>query len=190
MNYIINFDNFELISESLKYHIDNSLGLLESVYRIESEAWLRLVSEARVLYFENKIQLSEDDVWLVNTLVGGKGIFEGEEVLLDVPFEVVEDRTINEAEYRGRKVNLNKPFRTPGGPKKFAVYTKNAKGNVVKVTFGDPSLKVKNYDPKRAKSFRARHHCENPGPKWKPRWWSCNVSRYRKALGLKSSRSW
>jgi hypothetical protein len=68
---------------------------------------------------------------------------------------------------------LNKPFRTPGGPKKFSVYVKNDKGNVVKVNFGDPNMKIKRGSPARRKSFRARHHCESPGPKWKARYWSC-----------------
>ena len=82
---------------------------------------------------------------------------------------------INEAEYRGRKVTLGKPFLTPGGPKKRSVYVKNAKGNVVKVNFGDPNMKIKKSNPKRRKSFRARHHCENPGPRWKARYWSCKA---------------
>ena len=73
----------------------------------------------------------------------------------------------------GKKVKLNKPFRTPDGPKKFSVYVKNEKGNVVKVNFGDPNMEIKRDDPKRRKSFRARHNCSNPGPKWKARYWSC-----------------
>ena len=68
---------------------------------------------------------------------------------------------------------LNKPFLTPGGPKKRAVYVKNEKGNVVKVTFGDPNMRIKKNDPARRKSFRARHNCDNPGPKTKARYWSC-----------------
>jgi hypothetical protein len=68
---------------------------------------------------------------------------------------------------------LNKPFRTPGGPKKFSVYVKNDKGNVVKVNFGDPNMSIKRDDPERRKSFRARHNCDNPGPKWKAKYWSC-----------------
>ena len=63
------------------------------------------------------------------------------------------------AEYQGRKVTLNKPFRTPGGPKKFAVYTKNDKGKVVIVRFGDPNLRIKKNIPERRKSFRARMKC-------------------------------
>lgn len=76
-------------------------------------------------------------------------------------------------EYQGRKVTLNKPFRTPGGPKKFAVYVKNESGNVVIVRFGDPNMKIKKNIPERRKSFRARHNCDNPGPKWKARYWAC-----------------
>lgn len=68
---------------------------------------------------------------------------------------------------------LNKPFRTPGGPKKFSVYVKNDKGNIVKVNFGDPHLSIKRDQPNRRKNYRARHHCETPGPKWKANYWSC-----------------
>lgn len=79
------------------------------------------------------------------------------------------------AEYQGRKVKLGKPFRTPKGPKKFSVYVKNDKGNVVKVNFGDPNMKIKKNIPERRKSFRARHNCDNPGPRWKARYWSCKA---------------
>ena len=84
-----------------------------------------------------------------------------------------EQEGIQEAEYQGRKVTLNNPMRTPKGPRKFAVYVKNEKGNVVKVTFGDPGMEIKRDDPGRRASFRARHNCDNPGPKTKARYWSC-----------------
>ena len=84
-----------------------------------------------------------------------------------------EQEGIQEAEYQGRKVTLNNPMRTPKGPRKFAVYVKNEKGNVVKVTFGDPNMEIKRDDPGRRASFRARHNCDNPGPKTKARYWSC-----------------
>lgn len=77
------------------------------------------------------------------------------------------------SEYQGRKVTLNKPFRTSNGPKKFAVYVKNESGNVVIVRFGDPNMTIKKSNPERRKSFRARHNCDNPGPKWKARYWAC-----------------
>ena len=75
------------------------------------------------------------------------------------------------------KKTLNKPFRTPKGPKKFSVYVKNEKGNVVKVNFGDPNMEIKRDDPNRRKNFRARHNCDNPGPKTKARYWSCRQWR-------------
>jgi hypothetical protein len=77
------------------------------------------------------------------------------------------------AKYKDKDVTLNKPFRTPDGPKKFSVYVKNDKGNVVKVNFGDPNMEIKRDNAERRKSFRARHNCDNPGPKWKARYWSC-----------------
>lgn len=82
---------------------------------------------------------------------------------------------ISEAEYRGRTVTLNKPFYTPGGPRKRAVYVKNAKGNVIKLGFGEPGMKIKKNIPGRRKSFRARHNCDNPGPRYKARYWSCKA---------------
>ena len=85
------------------------------------------------------------------------------------------DHTVTAAK-KPENVRLNKPFRTPGGPKKFAVYVKNKKGNVVKVTFGDPGLSIKRDDPKRRKNFRARHNCDTD-PRAKDRttakYWSC-----------------
>jgi hypothetical protein len=79
---------------------------------------------------------------------------------------------LEEAEYRGHKVQLGKP--TKGDVKKFKVYVKDPKtGNVKKVNFGDPNMRIKKSNPKRRKSFRARHHCENPGPRTKARYWSC-----------------
>lgn len=75
------------------------------------------------------------------------------------------------------KKTLNKPFRLPSGSKKkFGVYVKNPKGNVVMVKFGDPNMEIKRDDPGHRKNFRARHHCDtNPGPKWKARYWSCRM---------------
>lgn len=92
--------------------------------------------------------------------------------------EPYEDETESmAAEYQGRKVKLNKPFRTTNGPKKFAVYTKNESGKVVIVRFGDPNMTIKKNNPERRKSFRARHGCDkNPGPKWKAKYWSCQWS--------------
>lgn len=81
-----------------------------------------------------------------------------------------------EAEYRGKKVKLNKPVRSSGGPKKFHVYVRDPKTkNIKKVNFGDPKMKIKKSIPARRRSFRARHNCDNPGPKTKARYWSCRA---------------
>ena len=79
------------------------------------------------------------------------------------------------AEYQGRKVELNKPRRLSGDKKKFGVYVKNEKGNVVQVKFGDPNMDIKRDDPDKRRQFRARHNCDNPGPKHKARYWSCKM---------------
>ena len=92
-------------------------------------------------------------------------------------------KLVKASEYQGKKVTLNKPFRTPKGPKKFSVYVKNDKGNVVKVNFGDPNMEIKRDDPDRRKSFRARHKCDtNPGPKWKAKYWSCKFWESKKSV--------
>jgi hypothetical protein len=78
---------------------------------------------------------------------------------------------LNEAEYQGRNVKLGKPMQ--GDVKKFKVYVKNDAGNVVKVNFGQKGMSIKKNKPERRKSFRARHNCANPGPRDKPRYWSC-----------------
>jgi 8-oxo-dGTP diphosphatase len=78
---------------------------------------------------------------------------------------------------------LNKPFRLSGDRKKFGVYVKNDKGNVVLVKFGDPNMEIKRDDPERRKNFRARHNCDNPGPKWKARYWSCRMWEKKKSVG-------
>jgi len=87
--------------------------------------------------------------------------------------EYIDEQSWAAEKNKGKK--LNKPFRTPGGPKKFSVYVKNEKGNVVKVNFGDPNMEIKRDDPGRRKNFRARHNCANPGPKTKARYWSCKM---------------
>lgn len=177
------------ISDGLKYHLENKINLNENIFRIYSDSFFDLINEVRELYYEGLIELSGEDKWLVESDLGKKvTLSNGEVVYLDAPYEI--DDRLTEAEHRGKKVRLNSPFRTPGGPKKFAVYVKTPRGTVKKVTFGDPNLRIKNANKGRAKSFRARHNCDQKKDKTTAGYWSCNVSRYRKKLGLKSSRSW
>ncbi len=177
------------VSEELKYHLENKLTLNENVFRIYSESYFNLINEVRNLHRLGFIKLNENDKWIVNSDLGKSVLLEsGKRIWLDAPFETPQQ--INEAEHRGKKVRLGSPFRTPGGPKKFAVYVKTPGGGVKKVTFGDPNLRVKNANKARAKSFRARHKCDQKKDRTTAGYWSCNVGRYAKKLGLKSSRNW
>lgn len=129
-----------------------------------------------------------EDLLIETTVIGfleDGPIVQGDDVFLSyIETESLEHQIIEstisaegilEAEYQGRKVPLGKPFLTPDGPKKRSVYVRNQKGNVVKVNFGDKTLRIKKSNPKRRKSFRARHHCKTPGPRHKARYWSCRA---------------
>jgi hypothetical protein len=114
---------------------------------------------------------------LVETDLGRFGYYQNELVPLDLPME------LNEAEYRGKKVTLNKPKR--GGSKAYYVYVKNPKtGKVKKVAFGSSGLRAKINNRGAVKSFVARHRCKEKNDKTKPGYWSCRLPRYAKSLGL------
>ena len=181
------------LSEALQYHIDNGLTLTNNVFRVYSESYFDLVNEVRELYKEGKIGLNEDDRLMIESDLGIKVKIGKQYVYLDAPYiseTETEEDILAEAKHHGKNVDLGSPFRTPGGPKKFAVYVKSKTGGVKKVTFGDPKLKVKNANKKAAKSFRARHKCDQKKDRTTAGYWSCNVGRYAKQLGLSSSNSW
>jgi hypothetical protein len=181
------------VSDALKYHIDNGLTLTDNIFRVYSESYFDLVNEVRELFNEGKIDLNEEDTLMVESDLGIKVKIGKEYVYLDAPYiyetETEEDILV-EAKAHGKNVKLGSPFRTPGGPKKFAVYVKSKTGGVKKVTFGDPNLKVRNANKKAAKSFRARHKCSQKKDRTTAGYWSCHVGRYAKQLGLSSSNSW
>ena len=175
-------------SSNLRYHLNKNLPLHKNIFRYGSDAQLQLFKEARDLYNKGLLYLNSHDRWLVeNTSIGEYGEFEGKLVSLDVPFI---EEMLNEAEYKGKDVQLNKPKR--GGSKKFYVYVKNPKtGKVKKVSFGaaggGQNLAVKIRDPKARKAFAARQNCARKKDKTTPGYWACNLPRYAKSLGLKSS---
>ena len=149
----------ETINEALEYHREKKVPLSESIFRMYSESYFATLREARRLYNEGKLgELSYVDQELLETDIGTFGECEGIRVPLDCPIMV----EMNEAEYQGRKVDLNKPKR--GGSKKFYVYVMNPKTKKVKrVEFGAKSgggkLAVKLKDPKARKAFSDRHNC-------------------------------
>lgn len=181
------------ISEALQYHIENNMSLTNNVFRVYSEGYFNLVNEVRDLYNEDKIDLNDEDKLMVESDLGKKVKIGKQYIYLDAPYVYeteTEEDILAEAKHRGKNVKLGKPFRTPGGPKKFAVYVKSKSGGVKKVTFGDPGLKVKNSNKKAAKSFRARHKCSEKKDRTTAGYWSCSIGRYAKQLGLSSSNSW
>lgn len=179
------------LSEALKYHVDNELTLTNNIFRAYSESYFDLVNEVRRLWEAGKIDLNEEDTLMVESDLGKKVMIKGQLIYLDAPFvNEDEEEVLEEAKHRGKNVKLNKPFRTSGGPKKFAVYVKSKSGGIKKVSFGDPNLRVRNKNKGAAKSFRARHKCDQKKDRTTAGYWSCNVGRYAKQLGLSSSNSW
>lgn len=170
------------VSDSLKYHIDNNLELCENVFRPYSEAFFKLIIEAKDLYFNNMLEVTDDDADLLESDIGETANYEGETVYLDLPF--IDDEEILEADYHGKKVTTGRPFRTPGEKKKFAVYVKTSSGRVKKVRFGDPNMKIRASNPVRRKSFAARHKCSQKKDRTTPGYWSCRSHRM-KSLGTK-----
>ena len=163
-------------NEAVNYHLDKKIPLNECIFRHGSEGHLKFINDARDFVNETKLYVNHDERELLRTDLGSYGVYEGEQVPLDLPM-------INEAEYRGKKVTLNKPKR--GGSKAYYVYVKDPKsGNVKKVSFGSSGLRAKINNRGAVKSFVARHKCKQKNDKTKPGYWSCRLPRYAKSLGL------
>ena len=172
-----------VVSDNLKYHLEKQISLSENIFRTYSDSYFELLEEVRTLYINNQIELCDPDAELVESDLGKKELFEGREVYLDAPIEIEED-LLMELKHRGRTVHLNRPFRTPGGPKKYAVYVKSKSGKVKKVTFGDPNMRSRAGNKARRKSFAARHRCAQKKDRTTAGYWSCRSHRMR-SLGNK-----
>jgi hypothetical protein len=176
---LLNENITKLVSDGMKYHIQNKIPLSENIFRWGSVEFFKLYNEARKLYNNGLLkEVNETDVWFLKTDLGKVGIYEGSQVLLDFPM------VIKEAEYKGRDVELNKPSRS-SGPKKYQVYVKNDSGNVIKVNFGDAKggLSAKINDPDARRAFADRHDCKSKKDRSKAGYWSCNLPKFWKALG-------
>jgi hypothetical protein len=186
MKYLKKFNEDE-VSEHLQYHVNNDMSITENIFRYGSESYFNLLKESRELYDKGLIELSGHDRELFESSDIGKfEMFEGELVPLDLPLEIMYE--INEAEYKGREVELNHPTRS-SGPKKYKVFVKNPKtGNVKVVNFGDVSggLSAKVSDPKARKSFAARHKCHLKKDKTKPGYWACRLNKFGHLFGGKT----
>ena len=178
----------EILSEGLKYHLDNARPLTEHVYRAGSDSYFNLWAEARALYSRNIIEVQGDDLEvLTETDLGHFGILEdGTQVPLDFPIE------LNESEYNllveEATKKIGKPMRSSSGGKAYKVYVRDPKTKKIKtVRFGSGGLKAKINNPKARQAFAARHKCSTKTDRTKASYWSCRLPRYAKLLGLKSN---
>ena len=175
----------EILSEGLKYHIDNNKPLTEHIYRAGSQNYFDLWSEARALYSRGIIDIkNQDDLEiLTETQLGEFGMYEGKKVPLDFIMEEVE---LEEADKKKKTPPIGKPKR--GGSKKFYVYVRKPGGGIKKVSFGDTTgLSAKINNPEARRAFAKRHDCANKKDRTKASYWSCRLPRYAKLLGLKSN---
>ena len=174
-----------ILSEGLKYHLDNARPLTEHVYRAGSDSYFNLWAESRALYTRNIIEVQGDDLEiLTETDLGHFGLYENQKVPLDFIFEEVEE--IDEADKKKKNPPIGKPKR--GGSKKFYVYVRKPGGGIKKVSFGDTTgLSAKINNPEARRAFAARHDCKNKKDRTKASYWSCRLPRYAKLLGLKSN---
>ena len=174
----------EILSENLRYHVENKLPLTENTFRYGSKSFLNLWAEARSLYLREVIHVNDDDKEILEeTDLGNYGLYEGVQVPLGLP--MLEEEELEEAEDKKKTPPIGKPKR--GGSKKFYVYVRD-KGKVKKVSFGDTTgLSAKINNPEARRAFAKRHDCANKKDRTKASYWSCRLPRYAKLLGLKSS---
>lgn len=183
----------EILSEGLKYHMDNNKPLTEHVYRAGSNNYFNLWAEARALYSREILEITDKDDLeiLTETDLGHFAIVEGQKVPLDFPIELTEgeiDELYEAAKKKKPKKKLNKPMRDSSGGKAYKVYVKDPKtGNIKTVRFGSGGLRAKINDPKARQAFAKRHKCSTKKDKTKASYWSCRLPRYAKLLGLKSN---
>tara|TARA_A100001011_G_scaffold206274_1_gene214402 strand:+ start:1160 stop:1783 length:624 start_codon:yes stop_codon:yes gene_type:complete len=175
----------KLVSENLQYHINRDIPLMESEFRIGSEAHLSLIKEARKLYSRGVLDLCEEDEGIMDTHLGEFDLYEDTLVPLDLPM-------LNEGEQLDEKKKAKKKKKDPpigkpkrGGPKAYYVYVRDPKTKrIKKVTFGSGGLRAKIRNPKARKAFAARHRCSTAKDRTTARYWSCRLPRYAKQLGL------
>ena len=168
-NVILNYLSKNSLCEDVDYDEYNNE---EDMVKTNLHTIIRVSS-----HLENAIEEDENiPEWVQEKIAQVKGMIVG---VMDYMISQHEQGNIDfneniaEAKYHGREVSLGKPM--AGDVKKSKVYVKGPKGNVVKVNFGDKKMRIKKSNPKRRKSFRARHNCKNPGPRWKARYWSCRA---------------
>jgi len=209
MNKLL-LENKSILSEGLQFHLIESIGIENNIYRPGSSKYFSLFREVRDLSELGLYDLNPAECYYINeTSIGEWDFYNGDLVPLDYPIlegdeslkpsialEVLEEKRKKSTKkkksgnlYKGKKVELNKPRR--GGSKKFYVYVKNPKtGNIKKVQWGAKGMSVGISDPKRRKSFAARHRCHLTKDKTTASYWACRTGRYPHLTGGKKKYTW
>lgn len=207
----------KILSEGLQFHLIENIGIENNIYRPGSSKYFSLFREVRDLSHMGLYELNRIEEYFINeTAIGEWDLYNGELVPLDypilegddylkpsIPLEILEEKKSRKKKksrkgknttksgnlYKGRKVKLNKPKR--GGSKKFYVYVRNPKtGKIKKVEWGARGMSVGISDPKRRKSFAARHRCHLTKDKTTASYWACRTGRYPHLTGGKKKYTW
>ena len=176
LKQIIREEMGNLLSEGLKFHLNNKIRINENIFRPGSDKYFELFAEVRKLSKNGLYKLDENEkYWINETDIGEFALYEGQKVPLDFPLP------LDEKKKKKKNPPLNKPTRNPGGGKKYKVFVRDKKtGNIKKVTFGDSKgdLSGNWNDPKARASFAKRHRCAEKNDKTKPGYWACRAHKY------------
>ena len=176
LKQIIREEMDNLLSEGLKFHLNNKIRVNENIFRPGSDKYFELFAEVRELSKNGLYKLDENEkYWINETDIGKFALYEGQKVPLDFPLP------LDEKKKKKKNPPLNKPTRNTGGGKKYKVFVRDKKtGNIKKVTFGDSKggLSGNWNDPKARASFAKRHRCAEKNDKTKPGYWACRAHKY------------
>ena len=176
LKQIIREEMGNLLSEGLKFHLNNKIRINENIFRPGSDKYFELFAEVRKLSKNGLYKLDENEkYWINETEIGEFALYEGQRVPLDFPLP------LDEKKKKKKNPPLNKPTRNPGGGKKYKVFVRDKKtGNIKIVTFGDSKggLSGNWNDPKARASFAKRHRCAEKNDKTKPGYWACRAHKY------------
>ena len=176
LKQIIREEMDNLLSEGLKFHLNNKIRLNENIFRPGSDKYFELFAEVRQLSKNGLYKLDENEkYWINETDIGEFALYEGQKVPLDFPLP------LDEKKKKKKNPPLNKPTRNTGGGKKYKVFVRDKKtGNIKKVPFGDSKggLSCNWNDPKARASFAKRHRCAEKNDKTKPGYWACRAHKY------------
>jgi len=181
---LLNYEDFDSVSEGISYHIENDLSISESIYRIGSDSYLALINEMRSLYNQGKLTVCEDDQFILEKLqTGKKGIYKDSKTKKEIKV------TLDDPQLAPKSIkNLYYVYRASPSGKKI-----NGLPQAIIIGFGErnnPDVRTKHQDPGKRAGFLARQRCSDKKDPYKSGWWSCNIHKFWKQLGLSSNDPW